>query len=48
MPMGGNMIAIKGIILNSFFIKPVYPRKLSEQIGCHWHSGHITDYQSQH
>jgi len=24
--MGGNMIAIKGILLNIFFIKQVYPQ----------------------
>ena len=26
--MGGNMIAIKGILLNSFFIKPVYSQTI--------------------
>jgi len=28
MPMGGNMIAIKGILLNSFVIRPVYPQTI--------------------
>jgi|GEM_PF-1523533 len=38
------MIAIRGILLNIFFIKPVYSQTIKWQMGCHWHSGLITGH----
>ena len=44
MPIGGNMIATKGILLNSFFIRPVYPQTIKWANRCHWRSVLITGH----